>query len=165
MYGRVRIFSGEINTEYVANDLGLKLDEAVQYLHELVRLNLLAESRLDKHTLFLLSSRRNNKNSSFFYKEASSVPKEEEKKEESSISLKKEEKKKEESFFSQAPIRAFREQLLAKRLERETDENRRLVLLAQKKKADLTIQRKIEAALKRQGRNQESEPVRIGDIL
>ena len=94
MYGRVRIFSGEINTEYVANDLGLTLDEAVRYLHELVRLNLLAESRLDAHSLFLLSSSINKNNSSFFYKVASSVPKEEEKKEESSKALKEEEEKK-----------------------------------------------------------------------
>ena len=94
MYGRVRIFSGEINTEYVANDLGLTLDEAVRYLHELVRLKLVEENRLDAHSLFLLSSSINKNKSSFFYKVASSVPKEEEKKEESSKALKEEEEKK-----------------------------------------------------------------------
>ena len=95
LYGRVRIFNGKINTEYVANDLGLTLDDAVQYLHELVRLKLVEESRLDAHSLFLLSSSINKNNSSFFYKEASSVPKEE-KKEESSKALKEEEEKKKE---------------------------------------------------------------------
>lgn len=106
MYGRVRIFNGKINTEYVANDLGLKLDEAVRYLHELVSLKLVEENRLDEHTLFLLSSSI-NKNSSFFYKEASSVPKEEEKKEESSKALKEEEeKKKEEAYLPPAEAAA-----------------------------------------------------------
>ena len=95
LYGRVRIFNGKINTEYVANDLGLTLDDAVQYLHELVSLKLVEENRLDAHSLFLLSSSI-NKNSSFFYKEASSVPKEEEKKEESGKALKEEEEKKKE---------------------------------------------------------------------
>ena len=96
MYGRVRIFNGKINTEYVANDLGLTLDEAVQYLHELVSLKLVEENRLDAHSLFLLSSSINKNNSSFFYKVASSVPKEEEKKEESGKALKEEEEKKKE---------------------------------------------------------------------
>lgn len=106
MYGRVRIFNGKINTEYVANDLGLKLDEAVRYLHELVSLKLVEENRLDEHTLFLLSSSINKK-SSFFYKEASSVPKEEEKKEESSKALKEEEeKKKEEAYLPPAEAAA-----------------------------------------------------------
>ena len=104
MYGRVRIFNGKINTEYVANDLGLTLDEAVQYLHELVSLKLVEESRLDAHTLFLLSSSI-NKNSSFFYK-ARSVPKEEEKKEESSKALKEEEEEEKKNYLPPAEAAA-----------------------------------------------------------
>lgn len=165
MYGRVRIFTGKINTEYVANDLGLKLDEAVQYLHELVNLKLVEENRLDEHTYFLFSSRRNNMNSSFFNR-SNNRAKEEEKKEESLISLKKEEEKKEEkSYFSKAPIRELREKLYARRLERESDENRRLMLMAEKRKADLVISRNIEAALRRKNRNRKSELDHIGGIL
>jgi hypothetical protein len=102
MFGRVRIFQGEIITAYVANDLGMSVDDAVKYLHELVRVKLVDESRLDKHTLFLLSSSSSSINIYSSYSsiiEANSVPKEEKKKEEFSKPLKEEEKKKKEEYF------------------------------------------------------------------
>jgi hypothetical protein len=117
MYGRVRIFNGEIISEYVANDLGIKLEDARKYLHELVRMKLVEESRLDRHTLFLFSSSINIYSTSSFYNRSNNHAKEEEKKEEF---FPKEEKKKKEEYLqpeeAAAKLRELKERLKVKRM-------------------------------------------------